>query len=483
MWSGNKDNPGDISEYSSLPIGEYEEHVEDVNNEQGNFETKDDTGADDDNDDVLRPGDHIYVREGFSQRHGLVIEAPSRLEYSENTEDHEYCDGDEKSSTIVLTFYEVAMAQYQAQGNIITNYLWRKNPEPKEEDSLAEECLTGSGEMISGEVKKQTLRQFMRKSRKVEKVRYGVTRARRILSRAGSAACVKADQRGLIMLRIEYLIANPTSLPEFAKLSANDECVAVWCRTGRWVTLQAASMLEIMGASHLGTALVAGGVVSQMTVTQTMPWIPGYVLVWSVPATVAYPILVPILVGYGLTSLVPLEVLRRNRQAWNDISDSLGRSFWASASDQDRMDYFGDSINANKDDVKNFFGFYDKPDDEDENVGKYMPLTIDGNKFKDDDDSDGEDLQTLNDQDQDRKLAVADPEGGVSSSGRNQGRFGFGTLLRSMSERIIDYQKGPKVKLPFESSVEEQVDDTTTDMNKVFKSDAESENNVIFSSE
>ncbi|KAL9181059.1 hypothetical protein ACHAXT_009864 [Thalassiosira profunda] len=86
----------------------------------------------------------------------------------------------------------------------------------------------------------------------------------------------------------------------------------------------------------------------------------------ALSANVAYPFLVPLLVTLGMASLVPLEILRRNRKKWRGITDGLNHAFWSGASEAVKEEYFGDSATAEKEaEMRTFF----RPDD-----SKYMPV-------------------------------------------------------------------------------------------------------------
>jgi len=109
----------------------------------------------------------------------------------------------------------------------------------------------------------------------------------------------------------------------------------------------------------------------------------GYI--WFVPATVAYPLLVPVLIGFGLASLVPLEALRRFRKKWAQISTEMNKAFWANTDADIRECYFSSTVSADDDWTNKFFGGLgdkmktnreDKQggDASEEDKGNYMPL-------------------------------------------------------------------------------------------------------------
>ena len=92
---------------------------------------------------------------------------------------------------------------------------------------------------------------------------------------------------------------------------------------------------------------------------------------WYVPATVAYPFLIPLLVGFGLASLLPLEILRRYRNKWKKHTQDLNREFWTVA--DNKVEFFGTTATADEDWVRKFFGGKDEEQDKSEH-GEYLPV-------------------------------------------------------------------------------------------------------------
>ena len=133
----------------------------------------------------------------------------------------------------------------------------------------------------------------------------------------------------------------------------------------------------------------AGGVVaSNVMLWSPMPGLWGAVgWWWYVPATVAYPFLIPLLVTFGLASLLPLEILRRYRNKWKKHTQDLNREFWTVADEETKVEYFGTTATSDEDWVKKFFGGKDDEKDEAEH-GAYMP--VGGLGDDDDDDVDDE---------------------------------------------------------------------------------------------
>mmetsp|Transcript_6910 Transcript_6910/g.8514 ORF Transcript_6910/g.8514 Transcript_6910/m.8514 type:complete len:613 (+) Transcript_6910:260-2098(+) len=320
------------------------------------------------NDDKLRPGDHIYIWKSYGmlgrayQRHAVVYSV---------TKD---CNGDDEDDVITVVSF------YHAKPKNDTVGLLSEDDDEEDGDSAF---------ILFKSVRVEPLERFTHRTnkksppRKIHKVKYGSGKsgfARRILSRGGTTTLTKPDEHQLIHHRLQYLLHHPEILPEYHDLSANGECAALWCRSGTWCTLQAASILEIMFAAQAGTAVVAGGIVSSLTVLVPVPGLLGaYGWFWYVPATVAYPFLVPLLVGYGMVSLVPLHILRKYRKQWKEMTFRLNFQFWSQATEAIRDRFFGLSQSSDDDRMTNFFGVRGGEEEEDEqDRGTYMPLNSGG---------------------------------------------------------------------------------------------------------
>merc|ERR1712129_292953 len=54
-----------------------------------------------------------------------------------------------------------------------------------------------------------------------------------------------SDFAKLVLARVQFLVENEdVALPKYHVFYSNSECIAVWCKTGRWSTLQAAVFLH-----------------------------------------------------------------------------------------------------------------------------------------------------------------------------------------------------------------------------------------------
>ncbi len=120
-------------------------------------------------------------------------------------------------------------------------------------------------------------------------------------------------------------------LPPHHLLYANSECIAVFCKTGRWSTIQAAIFLHTSTVGNVKqTATVAMFLGSQ---TVTVPasgiwgWFGGTT---TLPLFTAQPWLVPALVGGGMVYVgLPMLMLWKAKGTWSATERRLNDAFWS----------------------------------------------------------------------------------------------------------------------------------------------------------
>lgn len=329
-------------------------------------------------DNELRPGDHIFIWQAYGinprayQRHAVVYSVTRKGQTQDMQQlgdeqlsfnlDNVYSDYEDDVEVTVVSFYHF-QRHHAAHGA-----------------SQAAMAASGNSRGKRHGCKRELLHDFigpdcMNRKKPVHKVRYGRKVKKGLLSqKAGVGTALKKDQPGLILARLQYLLDNQDHLPSHNALSANGECAAMWCVTSKWCTLQGASILAVTSVGQAGGALLAGGILSNLTVLVPMPGLWGMAgWWWYVPATVAYPFLVPTLVALGMCSLVPLEILRRNRKKWRGITDGLNHEFWLNTSDEIKEEYFGTMAAAEREtELRTFFGV--KEGDTGADDARYMPV-------------------------------------------------------------------------------------------------------------
>ena len=223
-------------------------------------------------DNELRPGDHIFIWQSYGinprayQRHAVVLSVTRRGQEMQELGDEQlsfnlknvYNDYEDDVEVTVVSFYH--FQRHAAHGA-----------------SQAQVAASGNRRGKRRGCRRELLHDFigpdcMNRKKPLHKVKYGKKVKKGLLSqKAGVGTALKKDQPGLILARVQYLLDNQDHLPNHNALSANGECAAMWCVTGKWCTLQGASILAVTSVGQAGGALLAGGILSNLTVLVPMP--------------------------------------------------------------------------------------------------------------------------------------------------------------------------------------------------------------------
>ena len=152
----------------------------------------------------------------------------------------------------------------------------------------------------------------------------------------------KSDPTIIVLARVRYLLTNPQVLPPHNVFHSNSECIAVWCKTGRWSTLQASIFLHSTAAGNLKSAVTlaatAATATTTVSTTSTAPawgiagWL-GLTTTSTSTATVGFlslhPWLVPLLAGYGIVAVgTPVVLLMKAKKRWEEVTQTLTDGFW-----------------------------------------------------------------------------------------------------------------------------------------------------------
>jgi hypothetical protein len=117
----------------------------------------------------------------------------------------------------------------------------------------------------------------------------------------------KSDPKEIVLARANFLLEfGEDVLPPYHAFYSNSECIAVWCKTGRWSTLQAAIFLTTtsVGAAKSST-LTTLGVVA------------------------AHAILAPVVaVGGILWVSAPMIILKKSQVKWEQATVKMTDLFW-----------------------------------------------------------------------------------------------------------------------------------------------------------
>lgn len=158
----------------------------------------------------------------------------------------------------------------------------------------------------------------------------------------------KSDPVAIVLARVRYLLSHQKDLPPHHLFFSNSECMAVWCKTGRWSTLQASVYLSSTAAGNLKTSILAATGAAKATTVVTAPasgilgWF-GFTTTTTVPLLSVSPWLVPLLAGYGIIMVgTPMVVLKKAQSKWEETTIKLNDAFWQEAD----TDIFVEAINS-----------------------------------------------------------------------------------------------------------------------------------------
>mmetsp|Transcript_27245 Transcript_27245/g.56777 ORF Transcript_27245/g.56777 Transcript_27245/m.56777 type:complete len:756 (+) Transcript_27245:143-2410(+) len=132
----------------------------------------------------------------------------------------------------------------------------------------------------------------------------------------------KSDSAKLVLARTHFILENEDLLPPYHVFHSNSECIAVWCKTGRWSTLQTAVYLV---SSSVGFGKSA--------------------VMMTLSVAAAHVVLVPALAVGGLAVVgAPMLYLRKSQQLWQEATMRLTEEFWRRASPDvfvEAIEYWG----------------------------------------------------------------------------------------------------------------------------------------------
>ncbi len=120
----------------------------------------------------------------------------------------------------------------------------------------------------------------------------------------------RSDPPLLVLARTRFILEHGESiLPPYHILNSNSECIAVWCKTGRWSTFQASVFLH---SSAIGYGKSCIGLTIGAAATQ--PW------------------LIPAFATVGVAAVgTPWLLLKVANDKWNEATNNLTEQFWMQA--------------------------------------------------------------------------------------------------------------------------------------------------------
>lgn len=119
----------------------------------------------------------------------------------------------------------------------------------------------------------------------------------------------KSDSVKLVLSRTHFVLEHEELLPPYHVFYSNSECIAVWCKTGRWSTLQAAVYL-------VSSSFGFGKSATMLTLT----------------VAAAHAVLLPAMAVGGLAVVgAPLLFLKKSQEKWDETTMDLTEKFWMQA--------------------------------------------------------------------------------------------------------------------------------------------------------
>ena len=119
----------------------------------------------------------------------------------------------------------------------------------------------------------------------------------------------KSDPVPIILARVNFLLEHEDVVPPYHVLYSNSECIAVWCKTGRWSTLQTAVFLSSNAVGGAKSATLA-----------------------TLGVAAAHALLAPVVAVGGLIWVsTPIWLLQKARHKWQAATEHMNLAFWAAA--------------------------------------------------------------------------------------------------------------------------------------------------------
>lgn len=166
-----------------------------------------------------------------------------------------------------------------------------------------------------------------------QRVQYEASGWTKHIRRAGTCTTASPDAPGLVRARVDFLLQHPEKLPSYHSVKSNGECVAVWCKTGTWGTVQATSWLSMTAAGQAKSAIMLSGAAASTQVTVPAAGMWGWLgFTKTVALTTVNPFVLPAIAAYGVVTIgVPSIVLWRAHKDWKRYTIELNRAFWEAA--------------------------------------------------------------------------------------------------------------------------------------------------------
>jgi len=125
----------------------------------------------------------------------------------------------------------------------------------------------------------------------------------------------QSDPRKIVLARTQYILSqlerpeSEQTIPPYHVFYSNSECLAVWCKTGKFSTLQAAVFLHSTAVGNAKTTFLMSGA-----------------------AVAAQPWLIPVVGIYGAVGIgMPYLLLKKCKERWSKSEMKMTDGFWSTA--------------------------------------------------------------------------------------------------------------------------------------------------------
>lgn len=283
--------------------------------------------------DEFEIGDHVYQWRSWMgipnvfQHHGIIIDIQRGDHHSIENDDSATSLSENRAPT---HHFKLTIADFS-------------NVHPSQEHGVSAENGVASTDTVNDQPKQRTgltqegiLRTYT-DTDKWYKVEYQAPWWKRSVFRAGTCTGSSSDAVGLVLARVNYILQHPDELPDYHVVNANCECVAVWCKTGRWSTLQASSFLEMTAAGQVKSSATLATAAATTQVTVQAPaaglwgWL-GFTSATQISWLTLHPAVIPALAGYAVFSVgAPAVMYAQARKQWHHTTKRLQDSFWEDA--------------------------------------------------------------------------------------------------------------------------------------------------------
>ena len=116
----------------------------------------------------------------------------------------------------------------------------------------------------------------------------------------------QSDPVEIVLARANFVLEHMEVLPPYHVFFSNSECIAVWCKTGRWSTLQTAVWCSTNSVGAFKTSTLT-----------------------TIGVAAANPLLAPVIAIGGLLWVsAPMVILQKSRAKWEEFTKLMTEMFW-----------------------------------------------------------------------------------------------------------------------------------------------------------